>query len=189
VEAFGQALAKQRVEAAYERLSSVQRATLSSADFRKELEDNATETKALSNACERIVGVRIEATVELADGRQLRLTQEGDTFYIDQAVSGFYPHQTPREALLTFVRAIEAERWDVLLALMPSADRGDLSAAQLAERIVPQREEVTRIAALLSVQLEAPIEIVGDRATMPYGEGATMRFVRESDGWKVEDPE
>jgi hypothetical protein len=189
VESFGKALAQGQLEAAYGLLSSAQREAVSLDEFKNKISANQIETKVLSKASTRVLVVRVEATVELADGSRLRLTQEGDSFRIDQPIADFYPRQTPREALVTFVRAIEAERWDVLLTLMPEADRGDLDAKQLAARMAPQLEEVTRIAALLKVQLEAPIEIVGDRATMPYGEGATMRFVRESDGWKVEDPE
>ena len=75
------------------------------------------------------------------------------------------------------------------LALMPAADREGLSAADLERSLAPRLEELTRLAALLATALEAPIEIVGERATLPYGESFSMRFVRESDGWKVEDPE
>lgn len=189
VESFGRALAEGRLEAAYGLLSEAQRGALTRADFERQVRNNQTEVKAFSSASSRLVAERVEATVTLAEGTRLRLTQEGDGFRIDQPVTSFYPSTTPREALVSFVRAIEAGRWDVLLTLMPEADRGELDAAKLAERIAPQLEEVTRIAALLATSLEAPIEIVGDRATMPYGEGATMRFVRESDDWKVEDPE
>lgn len=189
VQSFGAALARGRLESAYGQLSSAQRATLSLEDFKKQIKENPGEAKALSRASSRPLTVRVEADVELADGRHLRLTQDGDGFRINQAVTDFYPRRTPRQALVSFVRAVEAERWDVLFDSMPQVDREGLDPRQLAARIAPQLEELTRIAALLRMHLDAVIEIVGDRATMPYGEGATMRFVRESDGWKVEEPE
>jgi hypothetical protein len=52
-----------------------------------------------------------------------------------------------------------------------------------------QREDVERLLNNLREHLDAPIEIVGDHATMPYGDHLQVQFVREADGWKIEDPE
>jgi hypothetical protein len=189
VHAFAEALSAGRLERAYELLSSAQRESLTLVDFKRKIHNNPEESKALSQALERVRQVRVQALVELADGRRLFLTQDGNKFAIDEPLAEFYSQATPRAALHSFVAAIEASRWDVLLSLMPTADRTGLDAAALERSLAPRMEELTRLAALLASALEAPIEIVGERATLPYGESFSMRFVRESDGWKVEDPE
>jgi hypothetical protein len=143
----------------------------------------------MSQALGRVRHVRVQALVELADGRRLFLTQDGNKFAIDEPLAEFYSQATPRAALHSFVAAIEASRWDVLLSLMPTADRAGLDAAALERSLAPRMEELTRLAALLASALDAPIEIVGERATLTYGESFSMRFVRENEGWKVEDPE
>lgn len=189
VQAFAGALAAGRLERAYELLSPTQRDTLTLADFKKKIHDNPDESKALSQALTQVRQVRLQALVQLADGRRLLLTRDGNKFVIDEPLAEFYSLASPRAALRSFVAAIEANRWDVLLALMPAADRAGLDAAALERSLAPRVEELTRLAALLSTALDAPIEIVGERATLTYGEGFSMRFVRESEGWKVEDPE
>jgi hypothetical protein len=189
VQAFAAALASGRTERAYALLSPAQKETLTLDDFAKKIHDNPDEAKALSQALTQVRQVRIQALVQLADGRRVQLTRDGNKFVIDEPLAEFYSLASPRAALRSFVAAIEASRWDVLLALMPAADRAGLDAAALERSLAPRMEELTRLAALLTTALQAPIEIVGERATLTYGEGSSMRFVRESEGWKVEDPE
>jgi hypothetical protein len=189
VHAFADALSAGRLERAYALLSPTQRESLTLDDFKNKIHNNPDESKALSQALERVKQVRVQALVELADGRRLFLTQDGNKFVIDEPLAEFYSQASPHAALQSFVAAIEASRWDVLLSLMPTADRTGLDAAALERSLAPRMEELTRLAALLATALDTPIEIVGERATLPYGESFNMRFVRESDGWKVEDPE
>jgi hypothetical protein len=189
VRAFAAALAAGHPERAYELLSQTQKESLTLADFNKQIAQYPIESKALAQAMKQIKAVRVQALVELADGRRLVLARHGSRFAIDEPLADFYSRASPRAALHSFVAAIEASRWDVLLSLMPAADRAGLDAAALERSLAPRVEELTRLAALLSTALDAPIEIVGERATLPYGESFSMRFVRESDGWKIEDPE
>jgi len=72
---------------------------------------------------------------------------------------------------------------------MPNVDRGELDAAALGARLSARREELTRTSQRLAGFLDAPIEVVGDRATMPYGESYTARFLREDERWKLEEME
>lgn len=188
-QAFAKALDEGRAEEAYQLLSTSQKQALTRDKFLNLVNKNRAEVKALSKQLRQPVQTRVEATVLLADGRSLRLVEEHGGLRFDEPVVDVYGHPTPAAARDAFVRAIEARRWDALLTLMPSADARGLDAATLERHLSPQLEELSRLAALLQSQREAPIEIVGDRATMPYGEGSTMRFVRESDGWKVEEPE
>lgn len=69
------------------------------------------------------------------------------------------------------------------------ADGGALTAAKLKEAWEgPQREEMTQIVEALRAALPtAAIEETGDSASMPYGAGGTVSFVRERGAWKIQD--
>ncbi|MFT3921430.1 MAG: hypothetical protein QM778_02725 [Myxococcales bacterium] len=189
---FRTALSKGDTKAAYALLSPEAQARLTPAAFEAQLRDNPKEAAALQASLTKLGPVRVLAEVPKAsDGQPVELVQDPRTgqFRIESPLTDFYPQDTPRAALASFVRAVEGSRWDVVLRLMPEADRAGLDAATLGKNLSEQIEELTRIVALLKASGDAPIEIVGERATMPYGESFTARFLREDDGWKVEDPE
>lgn len=129
------------------------------------------------------------AWVALQDGTEVQLERRGDGWAVVSPAPTFYSQGTPREAIRSFARALRHQRWGVLLELMPDAARGELTAEQLGENLRAQRQEWERMLSLLEISLQQPIEVVGDRATMPYGEGFAAHLVREEGRWKVEDPE
>ena|GEM_PF-5765312 len=189
---FQSALTKGDTQAAYALLSRDAQAQLSLPEFEAQLRDNPKEAQELAASLTKLSPARVTAQVrKQGDGQAVDLVQDPGSghFRIQSALTEFYPRATPRDTLTSFVRAIERARWDVLLTLMPEAERAGLSAVTLGENLSSQAEELTRMVALLKASSDAPIEIVGDRATMPYGESFTARFLRERDGWKVEDPE
>jgi hypothetical protein len=189
---FRAALSRGDAHAAYVLLSADARAQVTEAAFAQALRENPKEAAALQRDLTKLGPARIAAQVSLLeDGRTVELVRdpEGGRFLIESPLVDFYPQSSPREALRSFLRAVEGSRWDVVLRLMPEADRTGLDAEALGKHLGAQLEELTRIVALLKTAQDAPIEIVGDRATMPYGESFTARFLHERDGWKVEDPE
>lgn len=188
---FREALARDDATHAYALLSPAQKARLSYADFQHKLAQNPDEAAALTRALSQPGTARVSAQVPLASPfGTLELVQVADgSFRIESPIVDFYPSGTPADALSSFVRALEAGRWDVVLSLMPASDRVGLDAETLGTRLAERREGLTRLAALLKSASNAPIEIVGQRATMTYGESYTARLLRESDGWKIEDPE
>jgi hypothetical protein len=191
VRELGRALEEASFESAYAMLAHDPQGKRSLDDFRKRINDNPRETQALVESLRHVVATRVWAEVELADGTRITLERASSAqpWRVVSPIADFYPQHTPRSALHSFVRAVRRDRADVLLSLMPNAARGDLSAEQLKQNLEPQREELERLVALLETSLTAPIEIVGDRAAMPYGESYTARFVREDGLWKIEDPE
>jgi hypothetical protein len=191
LEAFRAALLRGDGAGAYALLAPSTRATLSQAQFVAQLRDNPRETAELAQDLAEPAPARVSAELDLPDAREpVELERANDgSWRIRSALTAFYPTDTPRAALRSFVRAVERERWDVVFELMPEADRAGLDRETLAKHLAGRREELTRLVALLEGFDGAPIEIVGERATMPYGESFTVRFVRESDGWKIEDPE
>jgi hypothetical protein len=122
--------------------------------------------------------------------QQLKLVRERDGWRITSNVADVYDQSTPRAALRTFVEAMERQRYEVVMRLVPDADKEGITPERMREAWEGEgREEVERMLSNLREHLNNPIEVVGDRATMAYGERYTVQFVRENGRWKIEDPE
>jgi hypothetical protein len=187
--AFAQALTAGDEKRAYSLMSEGYRERVSLGEFTRQVRDNRKEAEQLAAALGKRASQKSYVEVQLADGSAVLLTKKGEDYRIETPVADFYSQATPRAALESFVRAVERSRWDIVFELMPNADRQGLEVATLGKNLESQIEELTRIVALLKSSREYPIEIVGERATMPYGESFTARFVREDARWKIEDPE
>lgn len=176
---------------AYNRLSARARAELTYEQFVARLEGHPEDVAAMAARLRRPEGeIEITARVPIAEGEHVELVYEDGRFRVVGNVLDLYDQSSPRAALRTFVRAIENRRYDVVLRLVPNAERGDLDAERLrASMEGEQREEVARLVALLREHLGDPIEQHGDRATMPYLEAHRVSFVREDGVWKIEDPD
>ncbi|PMZ55256.1 hypothetical protein, partial [Pseudomonas sp. FW300-N1A5] len=82
-----------------------------------------------------------------------------------------YAQDTPRHALVGFIRALERKRWDIVMRFVPDAHKEGLDATKLkASWEGEEREEMEQVLAALKQALPtASIEETGERATMPYG--------------------
>jgi hypothetical protein len=191
VTAFARALREGRFEDAYPMMSRSYRQRVTLAEFRRHLQENPSEARETAEALGAIEGpIREEAVVEYGDGEEMHLVREDDGWRVSTDLVDFYDQQSPRAALRSFVRAMERGRYDVVLRLVPDADREGMTVERMRETWAGEgREEVQRLIASLRSSLEAPIEVVGDRATMSYGERFTVQFVREAGIWKIEDPD
>ena len=189
VTAYAEALAARDPTRAQRLLRADDRKALDPTRYAQLLQLDRVEAEQLAARLAHAGDARVSARVELDDGSELWLELEGDRFVVVDPLSRYYGQASPREALRSFVRAVEHARWDVVLALMPNAEREGVDAKLLGEQLSARREELTRMTALLASELDAPIEVVGDRATMPYGESFTARLVREDQLWKLEDPD
>ena len=193
VRAYADALARGDAARAYALLGAADRRAIEPAAYARLVARDAAEARELSALLTHAAPARVSAQVRLDDGTELALELEDGRFRIVDPLTRLYGQASPHEALRSFVRAVERSRWDVLLDLMPAVERAGLDAAELGRRLTARREALTRMTALLAAALRGPpapaIEIVGDRATMPYGESFTARLVRENELWKVEEPE
>ncbi len=190
VRAFARALNQAKYDAAYALMSADYRKRVSLSQFKTKLSENAQETLAASNALSHIHGSKEEATVRYEDDQSLRLVRDGKRWYLATNVVDFYDQSTPRAALLSFVRALQRKRYDVVMRLIPSADKEGITTTRMEEAWSGQeREEVERLLSNLREHTDAPIEVLGDHATMPYGGHMRVQFVREGAHWKIADPE
>jgi hypothetical protein len=189
--AFARSLNSGKLEDAYSLMSSDYRARVSLSQFKRQLSENPQETLEVSNALSHVrTPVQEQAVVRYADDEELQLRRDGERWYIASNVVDFYDQSTPRAALRSFVRAMERKRYDVVMRLIPDADKEGITTDRMEQAWGGQeREQVERMLSSLRESLDAPIEVIGNRATMPYGQHMRVQFVREGADWKIEDPE
>jgi hypothetical protein len=191
VVAFARALNSGKLEEAYALMSADYRKRVSLEQWKKRLSENPQETLDVSNALSGARGKAAQhAVIAYGDGAQLQLQREGDHWYLSTNIVDFYDQSTPRAALRAFVAAMERKRYDVVMRLIPSADKEGITADRMEQAWSgEERESVERMINSLREHIDDPIEVIGNHATMPYGEHARVQFVREGNDWKIEDPE
>jgi hypothetical protein len=192
---FARALNQGRFDEAYARMSEEYRERVPFEQFKRQLSENPEETAALSHALSHVQEeATLEATVRYDDDHEIGLRREGKgeeaSWFLSSPLVDFYDQSTPRSALRAFVRALENKRYDVVMRLIPNADKEGITSDRLAEAWSGDgRKELERLVHNLREHLDDPIEVTGDRATMVYGDQMRAQLVRESGLWKVEDPE
>lgn len=189
--AFARSLNSGEFERAYALMSSEYRARVSLEQWKRQLSENPQETLEVSNALSHVRAPAQErAVVRYDDDAELALRRNDGRWYIDSNVVDFYDQSTPRAALRAFVRAMERKRYDVVMRLIPNADKEGITTERMEKAWGgEEREQVERMLSSLREHIDAPIEIVGNRATMPYGQHMRVQFLREGADWKIEDPE
>lgn len=188
--AYAKALDAGRPDDAYKLLSSEAKRSVSAESFRRMVQENAPEMKEIAHALSRPASDPvITATVTSAKGETLLFLYEGGRWKLDAGAINLYGQATPRRAIDAFLRAFERKRYDVMLRFVPDGHLEGLDEQKLrAAWEGPQKEEMLRITAGLRAALPtAQIEEIGERATLPYGSGGRVQFVREHGVWKIED--
>lgn len=191
LQAFAEAIRGERWSQAYDLMSDGYRQHVSREEFVRHMRSHPGEAQRLAAAIDDTGSpVAVTARVPYEEGEAVHLVREEDAWHIDGNVVDFYDQSTPRAAIRSFVRAMEQRRYDVILRFVPEADREGMTTEQMREAWEGEgREEIERLLANLRANLDNPIEVVGDRATMPYGERYSVQLVREDGVWKIEDPD
>lgn len=187
--AYARALEEGRADDAYRMLSDEARRGISLEAFRRMCKDNPDEVREIGRALERPTAPPVvTATITSPSGQELHLVLENGKWKVEAAAVELYAQDTPRHAILGFVRALERKRYDIVMRYVPDAHKEGLDAAKLkASWEGEEREEMQQVLAALKQALPtASIEETGDRASMPYGAG-TIQLVREHGLWKIED--
>jgi hypothetical protein len=213
--AYAQALEQGRVDDAYRLLSDEAKRSMSLEAFRRAVKENPQDAVEIAQALARPASDPvITATITVPNGDELLLLYEGGKWRIDAAAVDLYGQSTPRQALLGFLRAFERHRYDVVLRYVPEAEKEGITnaieeggaaenkpatpkaqgAVQLTPEKLrtawegPQKEQINRIVQAIRTALpNAQIEETGDSASMAYGAGGTVAFIREHGVWKIKD--
>jgi hypothetical protein len=191
VRSFATALNEARFADAYALMSAEYRDRVSYEQFEKQLNEDRRETMDIGHALSRTqTQVQQEAVLRYGDQNELRLRQESGRWLLADNPIALYDQSTPRAALAAFVNAMERRRYDIVMRLVPKADKEGVTAERMEESWRGEgREEVERMLENLRSHLQDPIEVIGSHATMPYGDRLRVEFVLEDGAWKIADPE
>lgn len=189
--AFSRALNQARFDEAYALMSADYRKRVSLDAFRRQVKENPEETAEVSRALGSARGkAHEEATLRYGDDQELRLERRDGQWFVATSLVDYYDQSTPAAALRSFVRAMERQRYDVVMRLVPEADKEGMTTDRMRDAWSGEaHEDVERMLHNLREHLNDPIEVIGDHATLPYGERLRVQFLREGDAWKIEDPE
>jgi hypothetical protein len=188
VAAFGDALARGDLRAAYALTSDGFRARMPFEAFAAPLD--APGTAALGRELADNVRRAPRVRVSLSLGDEMPVALEHGGWRIDGGGIDPWDQSTPRAALRTFVRAVDMHRYDILLRLIPDRYRPGLDTDKLhafweGERRSENRAVIERVRAALG----AAITESGDEARLRTGPDRLVRLVCEEGRWKIDDPD
>jgi hypothetical protein len=190
LQAYAHALHDGRSDDAYALVSDTGKKALSLEQFRAMVKQNPEDAKDLAKSLDKPSRpAEVTATVTTQTGQTLELVLERGRWKLDASSVDLYAQDTPRHALVGFVRAVERKRYDILLRYITDAHRVAFDEATLkAAWEGPDKEEVARVVGLVRTALAsgAAIEETGTRATLSYGTG-TVQLQKERSAWKIED--
>jgi len=189
--AYARAVQRGQLAEAYALLSDDAKKTIPFEQFKRMIQENPEQAQELVRALDRpsTGAARITARVTGADGEPLLLVYENGAWRVDGSAIDLYSQAAPESAALSFVRAVENKRYDLLLRFVPDNQREGLTEATLrAAWEGEQKQDMARLIEALKAALPtARFEVVGERATLAYGAGGTIELVREHAAWKVEE--
>jgi hypothetical protein len=139
------------------------------------------------------------AELRLPDGTALHLSYVGPsdseprpklpdpgTYLFSDNPLEFYPQSTPAETVRSFVRAVNARRYQALLRFVPKVLAEQLSAEQLRQRFEgPARPGLQAQLTALQKHWDEPFQLDGTTARLPTGEGQEVRLILEQGRWRV----
>ena len=187
--AYAHALEQGRADEAYRLLSDEARRGTSAEAFRRMVTDNPGEVQEIAKALLRPTAApQITATITTSTGHELPLVLENGKWKVEGSAIDLYAQDTPRHAILGFVRAVERKRYDVAMKYVPDAHKEGLDAQKLKVAWEGHdKEEMEQVIAGIKQALPTTSpEEIGDHASMAYGTG-TIQLVRERGLWKIED--
>ncbi len=131
--------------------------------------------------------VDVRATYVYDDLRdEMTLVEEDGAWRIDSNPLDYYPQDTPKNALRSFLRAVELKRYDVLTRFVPKAYA--MTADQLRTEFEGERaQEISDMVSKLKGAIDSPIQVEGDEARLQYGDRAEIVFKKEDGAWKIDD--
>jgi hypothetical protein len=188
---FGAALARGDLQAAYQLTSMAFRRRTPYQAFAAGLTAAGAEPVALGQRLVAEAGAvapRVEVTLQL--GEQVPLVLEGGRWWIDGPVYEAWGQATPRAAVRTFIRALDAGRYDIVLRLVPDRYRAGLSVDRLRSFWEGDgRAQHQATLERLRAAVLAPLTEAGDEARLLVAPDRVVRLVREAGVWKIEDPD
>jgi hypothetical protein len=188
IDAYVKAIESGDYDRAYELMSDRYRKEHTREEFVRLLRESPRDVKETARRLksgDRQVAVR--ATYVYDDLRdELVLVEEDGAWRIDVNPLDYYPQDTPKNTLRSFVRAVELKRYDVLVRFVPKAY--GMNEDKIRMEFEGERaQEISDLLTKLRAAGDGPIDVQGDAAVLPYADHAKILFVREDGLWKIED--
>ena len=159
---------EERFEADFER-------RLQAADVLAEQLDDASRSDAV-----------ITATLDYGRFESLEMAYVDGGWQILEGVGIFYSQASPRDALVSFIRAVHHSDIEQILLLVPVEYRAQMDADDVTDWLDRRNAELSETIALLEANVDTPIVESGDSAVLRYG-SREIRFLREGGVWVIED--
>jgi hypothetical protein len=188
IAAYAEALRRRDAPRAYGLLSVEAQKRLPFTRFEAMMRENpeqvAVLAKALAAGPKRMV---VTATFASADDESIELTLEEGQWKANLSALDLYSQQDPLATLRSFVRAFDAQRYDVLIRFVPEAEVEGITPDKLKQAWEgPQRDDMSALIDGLKSSLPtAKAEQYGNRATVGYGSSGTVELLEENGLWKV----
>ena len=189
-----------RLDAAYALLDESYRKKCDRTCFKRLAGEQRAEVRRALEELRR-GGTRIEESTELAmpDGTALRLGRvvsepeappgrpgEPRPYLLQHNPLDFYPQSTPEETVRSFVRAVKARRYEVLVRFVPRGLSADLTAAQIQARFEGEgKAALARQLEALTKHWDEPFLVDEKSARLPVGDSQEVRLVLEEGRWRI----
>jgi hypothetical protein len=135
-------------------------------------------------------GLAPRVDLTLALGERVPLVLEGGRWRIDGPVYEAWGQGTPRAALRTFIRALDARRYDVVLRLVPDRYRAALSVDRLREFWEgAKKDEHRALLERIRAAVAGPLTENGDEARLAVPPDREVVLWREDGVWRIVDPD
>jgi hypothetical protein len=130
--AYARALEDGRADDAYRLLSDEARRGVSLEAFRRMVKDDPDGVKEIGRSLARPTAPPIvTASVTSPNGQELNLVLENGKWRVDASTIDLYAQDTPRHAIVGFIRAIERKRYDIVMHYVPETHKEGLDASKL----------------------------------------------------------
>lgn len=188
VDAYRDAVAGDHAGRAWALMSDDARSSTSRARFDAEFERRVDAGDTLTDALEDAsrADAVLTAALPFSSFETMQLGYIDGQWRIVGGVGTLYDHGTPRDATVSFIRAVRSRDAAQLRALAPAEWRAWMTDDDVAAWMAENSDRLDETAALIEAALDGPLAVSEDRATLRYG-GAELILVREGDHWVIED--
>ena len=190
LEAYAEAVKDQDAERAYALLSPAAQEEIDFKDFEASFERQyRTGQKSSAEALREIATqpAFVDALLAYNEFETLQMSLTPDGWRIEEGVSNFYAQRTPREALHSFLQAVERKRYAVIPRFLSAQVAEHSDAASLQAQLESDPIVMLEILVRLRQNLDNEIRTESNEATLHYGEGKAVSFRREDGLWKILD--
>ena len=169
---------------AYHLMSKMFRETVKESDFVQDFPHSDRAAEPLREASQ--VGARILSSYSFTSFDKVTLQLSDDGWVITGGLFHFYGQRNPREALVSFLKAVERKKYNMILKFIPADYAKEMDEEMIKKQFEENPEEMKLILDNLRNNIENQIVVQDNQAYMTYGD-AQVNFIKEEGVWKIED--